>query len=78
MPNLLDLVGLAFIAAWLQVQNFSHFRAHEDVVVAPDAFRESQAQKQVDHAREGNIGIGIPSEDLFEKLFGPRHGRAQD
>lgn len=78
MANLSDLVGLAFIAARLQIQNFFHPLADEDVVVTADAFCESETRKQVDHAREGNVGIGISSEDLFEKFFGTRHDRAQD
>jgi hypothetical protein len=73
MLNLLDLVGFAFVAAGLQVQDFHRSWALEDVVVPSGAFSESKAQEQVDPACEGNVGVGISSEDWFKKFFGSSH-----
>jgi hypothetical protein len=77
-PNLLHLVGLTFVAAGFQVQNFYHSRAHEDVGGRPERVPRIETRKQPNHAHEWNIGVGISSENLLEKLFGSRHDRAQD
>jgi hypothetical protein len=49
IPNLFDLVGLAFIATGLKVENLGDATAEEDTVTTFDALFESEKLEQLHH-----------------------------
>lgn len=66
IPDLFDLVGFAFTANWLKVENLDDSATQEDVVTTFDAFLKSKKLQKLDHSGERNVGIGIRAEDSLK------------
>ncbi|MGB2591852.1 MAG: hypothetical protein WAJ96_14460 [Candidatus Acidiferrum sp.] len=74
IPDLFDLIGLAFIAKRLKVENLNYSAAEEDVVTTFDAFLKSKELQKLDHSGERNVGVGIRAEDSLKQFVSTRHG----
>ena len=73
IPDLFDLLGLAFTANSLKIEHFDDSAAEEDVVAAFDALFKSEKFEKPQHSGKGNVGVGISSENSVEQLVRARH-----
>ena len=65
LPDLLDLVRLRLGMPWLRVKYLLDSVARENVMVAADAFLETQTSEQPAEAIERHVGIRPPQEYVF-------------
>ena len=75
MANLFDLIRLAPVSPGLQIQYFPDPFGREDVMAPTDGLLKTDPPKELSHAREGNIRIGVATQNLLESLPRARDGR---
>jgi hypothetical protein len=73
IADLLDLVGFAFVAGRLQVQDFCHAIADQNVVASFNAFLKAQTFQEGDHSSKRDVRIRAASKNLVEKLLAAGH-----
>jgi len=67
--DLFDLIRLRLASLGLQVQDLRHAVLRENIVVASDPLRESQAPEQVPEVIEPDIRIGTAAQYLQGEIF---------
>jgi hypothetical protein len=65
---MLDLIGLGFVAAGLQIQDLYNAIACKDVVIPADTLVEPQMLEQDAKVTEADIGVGCPPQNLVKSL----------
>ena len=70
MAHLLDLVGLRLVTFGLQVKDFLHPVARENMVTPSDSFAELQITKDVPQILKSNVGVRRTTQNLLERLLG--------
>ena len=73
IPDLFYLVGLTFVSAWLQIQDFINSVAKENVVAALHTFLKAEAPQELQHSGKRNIRVSVASQNLLEKFVRSRH-----
>jgi hypothetical protein len=73
IPNLFHLIGLALVAAWLQIQDFRDPLAEENMVAPLDPSLKPQTLQGLQHSGKRNVRVGVASQDLFKKFMRARH-----
>jgi hypothetical protein len=66
--DLLNLIRLCLAAVWLEIEDFCHTIASEDVVIAADSLIEAQVVQQSAKVTKADIGVRIPSENSVQRL----------
>jgi hypothetical protein len=74
IADLLDLVGFTFVACGLQVQDFCHAIADENVVAPFNAFLKTKTLQECNHSSKRDVRIRTASKNLVEKFLAAGHG----